>query len=237
MEFKLNAFVREPGAGSKLTELRQQGFIPGTYYGQKIDPVSIYVKDTELREALHTEAGSNVLIDLNVEAPAGTEPKLLKGKQLALIKEMQKNPIMGDILHVDFVKVSLSVEIQATVPVVLTGEAAGVKTGGVLQHSIREVTVKCLPTSLPDQLEIDVSQLEVGDSINVSELPVTEGVEIIENPEEILVSVVPPTKVEEVVPAEEEVEEEELEPEVIGEKKEEGQEPGKETKAGKETKE
>ncbi len=227
MEIKLKATVREPGKHSAITELRDAGLIPGTYYGKKIDPVSVYVNDHELREALHTEAGLNVLIELLVQAPEGVKAPDLKGKQVVIIKDMQRNPIRGDILHVDFVKVSMTEEITAAIPIVLNGEAPGVKVGGVLQHSIREVTVKSLPANLPDSLAIDVSAMEIGDSLKVSDLPVTEGVEILDDPEEILVSVVPPTKVEEVVPVEEgeevEVEGEELEPEVIGEKKEESE--------------
>jgi large subunit ribosomal protein L25 len=224
VEVKLKATVREKGKHSAITELREAGLIPGTYYGKKIEAVSIVVSDEELREALHTDAGSNVLIELVVETPEGIKAPDLPGKQVTIIKEMQRNPIKGDILHVDFVKVSMTEEITAAVPVVLSGEAPGVKVGGVLQHSIREVNVKCLPALLPDSLGIDVGALEIGDSLHVSDLPVTEGVEIMDDLEEILVSVVPPAKVEEVVVEEgEEVEgaEEDLEPEVIGEKKEE----------------
>jgi large subunit ribosomal protein L25 len=226
VEVKLKAIVREKGKHSAITELREAGLIPGTYYGKKIDPVSIVVNNEELREALHTDAGTNVLIELVVEAPEGIAAPDLKGKQVTIIKEMQRNPIKGDILHVDFVKVSMTEEITASVPVVLSGEAPGVKVGGVLQHSIREVTVKSLPALLPDSLGIDVGALEIGDSLHVSDLPVTEGVEIMDDLEEILVSVVPPAKVEEVVVEEgEEIEGEgeEAEPEVIGEKKEEEQ--------------
>jgi large subunit ribosomal protein L25 len=224
VEVKLKAIVREKGKHSAITELRDAGLIPGTYYGKKIEAISIYVNNEELREALHTDAGSNVLIELDVQTPDGVKAPTLTGKQVTIIKEMQRNPIRGDILHVDFVKVSMTEEITAAVPVVLSGEAPGVKVGGVLQHSIREVNVKCLPALLPDSLGIDVGTLEIGDSLHVSDLPVTEGVEIVDDLEEILVSVVPPTKVEEVVVEEgEEIEgeEEELEPEVIGEKKEE----------------
>lgn len=231
MEVKLKATVREPGRQSALTDLRASGMIPATYYGKKIDPVSVYVKEEELREALHTDAGSNVLIELLVQGAEGAEAPALEGKQVAIIKEMQRNPVRGDILHVDFVKVSMTEEITATVPVTITGEAPGVKTGGVLQHSIREVTVKCLPANLPDSLGVDVGTLEVGDSLHVSDLPVTDGVEIQDDLEDILVSVVPPTKIEEVVPVEgEEIEGEEIEgegeevePELIGEKKEEAE--------------
>lgn len=219
MEVKLKAVVRTPGTHGDLTTLRRNGKLPATFYGRTIDAVSVYVDEAEFRKALETDAGTNVLINLDVQAPDGGAS--LKGKQTAIVRDIQRNPVKGDILHVDLQKVLMTEEIQATVPVVLTGEAAGVKLGGVLQHSIREVTVKSLPGNLPENFEIDISSLEVGDNVHVSDLTAVDDVEILDDPEEILVSVTPPTKVEEVVPAPEEEEAAEAaEPEVIGEKKE-----------------
>lgn len=211
MDVKINATVRQTGKQSVLTDLRTEGKVPGTYYGKKIDPVTIFVDDDELREAMHTGAGSNVMVDLIIDDPA------LKGKQTVMIKDLQKNPITGQLLHVDFVKVSMSEEIHATIPVTVAGEAAGVKVGGVLQHPTRELNVKCLPGNMPEHYEIDVTALEIGDSIHVKDLTAVEGVEILNDPDEILVSIVPPAKEEEVVAAEEA--EAPAEPEVIGEKK------------------
>lgn len=214
MAVKIKAQTRGTGKHSILTDLRNEGKVPGTYYGRKIDPVTIVVDAEELRAAMHTDAGSNVMIDLDIaDSP-------LKGSQVAMIKDMQKNPITGEILHIDLVKVSMSEEIHATVPLLVVGEAAGVKVGGVMQHSIREISVKCLPGALPEQFEIDVTALEIGDSIHVRDMATAEGVEILDDPDEILVSIVPPAKEEE-VEAVEEGEMEVAEPEVIGEKKEE----------------
>ncbi len=214
MAVKIKAQTRGTGKHSILTDLRNEGKVPGTYYGRKIDPVTIVVDAEELRAAMHTDAGSNVMIDLDI----ANSP--LKGSQVAMIKDMQKNPITGEILHIDLVKVSMSEEIHATVPLLVVGEAAGVKVGGVMQHSIREISVKCLPGALPEQFEIDVTALEIGDSIHVRDMATAEGVEILDDPDEILVSIVPPAKEEE-VEAVEEGEMEVAEPEVIGEKKEE----------------
>lgn len=219
MEVKLKAVSRVPGTKGDLNLDRRNGLIPATFYGKKMDPVSVFVDLPDFLSVVHGEAGTNVILDLEIkDAPQ------VKGKQTAIIKDIQRDPIKGTVLHIDFMKISMAEEIQATIPIVVTGEAAGVKLGGVLQHSIREVNIKCLPKNMPDQFEVDVTELEIGDNINVSDLPATEGVEILDDPEEILVSVVPPTKVEVPVVAEEEeieVEEEAAEPEVIGEKKEE----------------
>lgn len=211
MDVKINATVRQTGKQSVLTDLRTEGKVPGTYYGKKIDPVTIFVDDHELREAMHTGAGSNVMVDLIIDDPS------VKGKQTVMIKDLQKNPITGAILHVDFVKVSMSEEIHATIPVTVIGDSAGVKVGGVLQHPTRELNVKCLPGNMPEHYEIDVTALEIGDSIHVKDLKHIEGVEILNDLDEILVSIVPPAKEEEVV--EVEGEEAPAEPEVIGEKK------------------
>ena len=219
MEVQIKATVRETGKHSTLTELRAGGRVPGTYYGRTIEPVTLSLDVTELQEALATGSGSNVMVDLTLEATEESTALLPKGKQVVMIKDMQKNPITGEILHIDLVKVSMSEDIHATVPLIVVGEALGVKVGGVLQHSIREINVKCLPGALPEQFEIDVNALEIGDSVHVRNLATPEGVEIMDDPDEILVSIVPPAKEEEVEPVEEgEVEEE---PEVIGEKKEE----------------
>jgi large subunit ribosomal protein L25 len=215
----IKATVRETGKHSTLTNLRDTGQIPGTYYGKKIDPVTISLDAEDLHEALATGSGSNVMVDLVLEAPAGTTATLPTGKQVAMIKDMQKNPITGQVLHIDLVKVSMSEEIHATIPLIVSGDSPGVKVGGVLQHSIREINVKCLPAAMPEQFELDVSALEIGDSIHLRDINPPAGVEILDDPDEILVSIVPPAKEEEVAPVEEGAEE--AEPEVIGEKKEE----------------
>ncbi len=219
MEVKLKAVSREPGTKGELNLDRRNDKVPATFYGKKTEPVSIFVDLPDFLSVVHGEAGTNVILELDIQnAPQ------VKGKQTAIIKDIQRDPIKGTVLHIDFMKISMAEEIQATIPIVLVGESAGVKLGGVLQHSIREVNIKSLPKNLPDQFEVDVTALEIGDNIHVSDLRTFEGVEILDDPEEILVSVVPPTKVEVPVAAEEEeveAEEEAAEPEVIGEKKEE----------------
>jgi large subunit ribosomal protein L25 len=219
VEVKLKAVSRIPGTRGELNVDRTNGKIPATFYGKMVDPVSMFVELPDFLSVIHGDAGTNVILELEIkDAPQ------VKGKQTVIIKDMQRDPIKGDILHIDFMKISMAEEIQATIPVVISGESTGVKLGGVLQHTIREVNIKCLPGNMPDQFELDVTELDIGDNIHVSDLPQMEGVEVLDDQEEILVSVVPPTKVEEpVVAEEEELEEEEAaaEPEVIGEKKEE----------------
>lgn len=219
MEVKLKATLRNEKGKGAAKRVRTQNRIPAIYYGRKIDAVPITIDASDFKTAMSTEAGSNVLINLEIEGESAEG--LLKGKQTAIVKDIQRHPYRGDILHVDFHRVIMTEEIQAAVPVVLVGESAGVKLGGVLQHQIREVNVKCLPNNIPEHFEIDVTDLEIGGSIHVSNLPPLEGVEILDDPEEILVSVIPPTKVEVPVAAPEEEEEVAPAPELVGEEAEE----------------
>lgn len=221
MEVKLKASLRTEKGKGAAKRFRDREMIPAVYYGKKIDTVPILVNARDFKSAMSTEAGSNVLINLEFEDEL---PDTLKGKQTAIVKEIQHHPIRGDILHIDFHKIIMSEEIQAAVPIVLVGEAAGVKLGGVLQHPVREVNVKCLPKDIPEHIEVDVSDLEIGDNIQLSNLPSIDGVEFLDDPEEILISVTPPTKVEVPVVAPEEEEEVAVEPELVGEKKEEAEE-------------
>ncbi len=233
MEVRLKAVVRDIGTKGELNDLRSQGNVPAVYYGRKIEAVSMYVDEKEFRKTMGTDAGSNVIIDLKIVPPKGKDgskmPKL-EGKQTVVVKDMQRDPIKGDIVHIDFLKISMDEEIETTVPVVLVGESAGVVLGGVVQHSIRELNVSCLPKNLPENIEVDVTELEIGDNIHVSDISSIEGVEILDRPREMIVSVVPPTKVEEPEVEVEEEEEEMEEPEVIGEEKEEEKEEEEEPK-------
>lgn len=218
MEVKLKASLRTEKGKGAAKRLRDSEMIPAIYYGKKIETVPLLVSARDFKSAMTTEAGSNVLINLEIE---GELPDSLEGRQTVIVKEIQRHPVRGDILHVDFHKVIMSEEIQAAVPIVLVGEAAGVKLGGVLQHPVREVNVKCLPKDIPEHIEVDVAELEIGDNIHLSNLPSLTGVEFLDEPEEILVSVIPPTKVEEVpVAVPEEEEEVAVEPELVGERKE-----------------
>ena len=154
----------------------------------------------------------------------------------ALIREIQRHPVAGLILHLDLQHISLTERITVEVPIVLIGTPIGVKDGGgILEHLLREVEVECLPTDIPSKLEVDVSALQIGDSLHVSDIK-AERAEILTEADRAIAAVVPPTVLEEVKPAEEAVA---AEPEVIGAKEEEeteegGKEGGKEGKEGKE---
>jgi large subunit ribosomal protein L25 len=152
-----------------------------------------------------------------------------KQAKKCVIKEIQRDPVTGNFLHVDFLGVKMGEKIIVNVPLVLKGTAPGIKAGGIVEHLFRELEIECFPRHLPERLEVDVSTMEIGDSIHIKDLAF-ENIQIIDDPDETVVILEAPRVIEE--EAAEEVEEELTEPEVIGEKKpeeEEGQEKSQES--------
>ncbi len=189
---------------SSTKKIRSDGKVPGIFYGRGIKPLPLSVDAKTLTTIIHGEAGTNVILKLDIEG---------KGEgETAIIKEIQKHPIKDFFFHIDFLKIAMDEKIQAKVPVNLVGESMGVKEGGVLQHGLWEIEVEAFPKDLPDSIEVDVSELEIGDSVRVTDLTVSADVAVLTEPEETVASVVPPTELKE----EELVEEEMLEPELIG---------------------
>ncbi|HEU5311074.1 MAG TPA: 50S ribosomal protein L25 [Candidatus Eisenbacteria bacterium] len=203
---------RRTGVGKGVArKLRQTGSIPAVYYGRGEDPIVLTVGLKDLQDVIERAEGSNVIVDLKVDGDGA-------GDRKALIREIQRDPVGGHILHLDLQHISLTERIVVEVPVVLVGIAVGVKDGGgILEHLLREVEVECLPTDIPSKLEVDVSALNIGDSLHVSDLK-AERVEILTEGDRAIATVVPPTVLEEAKPAEEGAA---AEPELVKEKKEE----------------
>ena len=179
-EQKLVASRREDAGKGVARKLRADGRVPAVLYGQGADPQPISVDARELGHLLN--GGANVLVDLVVD-----------GKEhLAMPREVQRDHIKGRYFHVDFLAVSATEKITVNVPIRVVGEAAGVKMGGVLEHHLWEVAVECLPTDVPEAIEVDVSELEIGDSLRVSELSAPDGAVITSNPEDSVIAVQQP---------------------------------------------
>ena len=193
MERKLTAVKRDAGGKGAARKLRATGQVPGVVYGHGMDPMPVAVDGRELYHILHTDAGSNVLIDLNV----GSD------RHLTLAREIQRDHVRGQFLHVDFLAVRRDEKIHVDVPVELIGDSHGVKEGGVVEHHLWEVRVECLPGDVPERIEGDITKLGIGESLKVTELAVPPGVEVLSDPDETVVSVVPPP----ILHVEEEVEE------------------------------
>ena len=196
-------------------KIRRSGMIPAIVYGKDIKPVSIKVPYRDFEKVLMKGARHHI-VNLSVEEPQGitTYP--------VMVKEIQMDAVKGKMIHVDFHKVSLLEKIHAMVPVVLTGAEDVEKRGGIIQHQEREVEVNCLPTEIPDRVVLDVSGMNIGDHITIGDLKLPSGVEAVEDPDTIVITIVAPRRAEEEEkPAAEAAEVERTEPEVIGKKPEE----------------
>jgi large subunit ribosomal protein L25 len=206
----------EIGKGSARS-LRRNNMIPVILY-RKGSSIPLKVPKKELTQFINETAGEKVMVSL--ELGDG-------GNKLALLKDYQVDPVKRELLHADFYEVLLTEKLRLSIRVVTTGESIGVKRdGGVLQHLLREVEIECLPDKIPGHITVDVSNLEIGQSIHVKDLKTEEGVKILNDPDEVVVNVIAP-EVEEAAPTEKV--EEVVEPEVIkkGKKEEEKEEEGK----------
>ena len=205
-ETNLKAEIRTALGSAESRRLRSTGHVPATVYGRDSDAQSVTVNARELYAALHTEAGLNAVISLEVE---GTE-------LTTLAREIQRHPLRGDITHVDFLRISLTEKVDAEVGIDFEGVPVGVRDEGGIVETIRaSVNLQALPTAIPSGITLDISELTIGDVLRVSDLPAIEGVEYIDDPEASLVTVSVPAAV---------VAEEEDEELLGGEEGEEGEE-------------
>lgn len=199
----LRAKPRTDAGTRPARRLRRDGYVPAVLYGRELDTLSVAVPSRELFAALHTEAGLNALINVEIE---GAEPIL------TVAREIQRHPVRGEITHLDFIKVSLDEVIEAEVGVDYVGDLpAGVRDeGGFVETISASVMVEALPMAVPSGIEVDISELNIGDTLKVSDLPEIEGVTYLDDPERPLVTVLLP-RLEEEEPEEEELLEGELE--------------------------
>lgn len=185
VEAKIGASLRPSTKGSYRHYLRDKGRIPAVVYGKGIKEQAIELDPRDL-ESVIRKKGRNVLIDLDVTG--GPEQK----KYVVMIKDLQRDPIRRDIVHADLCKVSLEDKLRTTVPLVLKGEAAGKKTGGVLQTGLRELEIECTPDKMPDVISVDISGLETGERLTVADLMVSGDLKILTEPDKMVVMVMAP---------------------------------------------
>jgi large subunit ribosomal protein L25 len=177
--------TRECGAKRQARRMRRNGKIPGILYGPKVQPVPLELDKKTFSTRLAGVEGSH-LVRLKSQAPALAD-------KVALLKEMQYHPISGEVIHADFYEVDLKATIQVRVPLHFIGKAAGVVRGGILQPVVREIEVECLPLDIPEFFDVEVSALDIGDSIHIEDLRMPEGVTAVFDSNVTLVTVVPPT--------------------------------------------
>jgi large subunit ribosomal protein L25 len=212
-QVKLKAERRAEIGRAAARRLKARGVVPAIIYGAKEKPQPLQLSLRDINAMLSHASGENILVELEIDGE--------KSKRTALVQEVQHSPVGGDVLHVDFHAISMDETIQADVPLEALGVANGVKNfGGLLEQNLRVLSIECLPRDLPDRITVDVSALNIGDSIHVRDIKLPTGVTAKVQPELTAFSVVAPVVEEEPVVAEAEAA---AGPEVIKEKKEEGE--------------
>ncbi len=213
----LTAEIREELGKEKAKKLRTKGLIPAIFYGPKSQSIPLVVQSKELAKALQTEAGENVLIDLDIRKGDQADRKVV------MLKDIQIDPLQRIMLHTDFYEVTMDQMVTVEVPVHLVGKPEGTKMGGILEQVRRSIQIQCLPTEIPKSIDVDVTPLMIGDSIHVQDIRV-EKAKIISETNFTIATVVPPVVEEKAAEA--------VAPEVTegAEVKEEEEEEGKEEK-------
>lgn len=223
----VEAEPREDFGKNAARRLRHAGRIPAVVYGGGGPAIPITVDPRKVAEILHSESGHNAIFTLDIRGKAPAR---------VMLREWQVDPIHGDLLHVDMVRVARDTRLKLKVPIHVTGEAQGVKVqGGIFEFVLREVEVECLPDDIPDHITVDVTELMIGRNLRVEHLPVGEKVKVLTDPARVVAHVVA-LKAEEEKPAAEVVEAAPAEPEVIrkGKAEEEGEAEAAEGKKEKE---
>ncbi len=193
--------------------LRREKYIPAVLYGLAKKPLSIKVDAKGFQGTIKGKGTANLIFDLSI----GNSKK----KESVILKDMQRDPITRNFVHLDFLRIEMKKEVETQVPINIVNEeiAAGIKEeGGVLQHSLRELHVACLPGDIPETIDYDIKDLNIGDAVRVEDLQVDEKIKVLNDPQEVIISIIHPSQL-----IEEEVEEEAeaLEPELIGKEAEE----------------
>ncbi|MES1164187.1 MAG: 50S ribosomal protein L25 [Verrucomicrobiota bacterium] len=199
MDFaKVNVEVRSGIGKGGSRKVRAAGKVPGVVYGRKQEPVAVTFDEKELLTSLDKEKRRNTVLTLTIAGEGGKSEEVT-----AMVREAQVNPLSRRLVHVDFLRVDLDQEVHVTVPLVLTGKAIGTTTGGNLHQSLHVISIAAKPAAIPTKLEADVSALEIGDALHVSDLKLGAGVRALLDPRDAIASVVAPKaeKVEEVAAA------------------------------------
>lgn len=212
MEIREIQVARRQEVGKeRVRKLRRSGLVPAILYGAGTEPLPLAIAPRELQRVLHAHAGGGVLVTLRLPDDQGEA-------RTAIIRDLQYDPVKETLLHVDLQAVSMDREITVEIPLHVVGEAAGVKEqGGILGLVQRTVEVACLPALIPERLDVDVTPLRIGDVFTVGQLRLPEGVRVLGDPDQALVTVSPPMAEEVAAPAAP------AEPEVVTERKPEAE--------------
>jgi large subunit ribosomal protein L25 len=220
-EITVSAEGRSDFGKNASRRLRHRGMVPAVVYGGGGENISVAVDPKALHRVLHSEAGRNAILKLDIAGQGATN---------AILKSWQVDPVRENFIHADFYRIAMDVALRVTVPLAVRGEARGVKTdGGILELVLRQIEVECLPADIPERIEVDVTDLGLNQALRVSDLPVTAKVKVLQNPDQVVIHVIavkeeaPPAAA---APVEGEAAATPSEPEVVkkGKKEEEGAE-------------
>lgn len=178
---QMNIELRSKTGKGISRQLRNSEMVPGVVYGKGMDPMAVSIKHRDLQAALSGEGGANNLITL---IGGGS-----LDQTMAIVADLQRDAIKGTYKHVDLHRINMNEKLRLTVPVTLKGTAAGVKEGGLLDLAHHQLHVECLPGNIPDHIVIDITDLKIAHSIHVGEIPVPEGVKLLDNPKTPVVSI------------------------------------------------
>ena len=216
----LTAYPRKAAGRAAARAVRKDRRIPAVIYGRQAQPQNLEVESKALEDLLHASVSENLLVDLTVDQDS-------RARRLALVQEIQHHPMSGKFLHIDFHEIQENEKVSIAVPVEATGEAVGVKTGGgVLEHVLHKIKVRCLPKDLPDFIAVDVSSLEIGRAIHIGEISPIPNVEFLGDKSAPVFAVAAPVTEAEEAAAAEAAATGPGEVEMIKEKKEEGEAEG-----------
>jgi len=182
-DFTLSAHTRETRGKGAARKLRREDQLPAVFYGPGNSPVMLSVAYPELRTIIKRAASEHIILELQITSDSGV------AKKNVMLKELQVHPISETYLHADFYEISMDKEITVNIPVQLLNTPVGVTLGGILQHVRRELSITCLPDKLVDTLELDVSGLDIGDSLHVRDIEVPAGIKVLDD-EHLTVAVV-----------------------------------------------
>jgi large subunit ribosomal protein L25 len=189
MNIRLEAEERTNLGKGASARGRREGWVPGVLYGQEVSNKAIRLKERDLEKTISSQ-GTGALVEVQLK---GEKP------YAALFREIQRHPVRGDLVHVDLYQVPLTSTIQTTVPLILEGEAIGVKNGGVFQHNLREVEIECIASKIPEGISVDISGLDLGETLKISDIATLTDTKIITDQDTVVATVLAPklTKEEE----------------------------------------
>ena len=181
---ELEVFNRESLGKQANKKYRKDGFIPAVIYGKNKDNLNILVDPIKLKKLLKNEAGENTIIEMKLDKS--------NLKKNVLLKDAHLDTLTSDPLHLDFYEITEGMDVKVSAPLLFAGKPEGVKNGGVIQTLSNEIKIECLPTNIPNIIEIDISDLNIGDTLRVKDIKPMNGIEILSNPESTIISVLAP---------------------------------------------